>query len=69
MLTIDGVKYLVEKEVSSKLGLSIHWFRSARWKGNGPRYHKLNGKVYYKEDDVNEWFKENLVPMQSNPSV
>ncbi len=62
MLTINGEKYLVEKEASSKHGLSIHWFRCARWQRKGPPYHKLNGKVYYKETDVDGWFKENMKP-------
>ncbi|CAB4126886.1 hypothetical protein UFOVP260_49 [uncultured Caudovirales phage] len=62
MLNINGEKYLVEKEISAKYGLSIHWFRRARYEENGPVYHKLHGNVYYKEEDVIEWFKENLIP-------
>lgn len=61
-MIINGVKYLVEKELSTKYGLSVHWFRKARSKGNSPIYHKLNRKVYYKEDDVDSWFAENLIP-------
>lgn len=63
MLIIAGEKYLVEKEVSTKYGLSIHWFRKQRYSKKSPTYHKLQGKVYYKEADVDEWFKENLVPV------
>ena len=62
MLTINGEQYLVEKEVSAKYGLSIHWFRRARYDGHTPKFHRLNGKVYYTEKEVNEWFKENLIP-------
>lgn len=62
MITIAGEKYLVEKELSSKYGLSVYWFRKARYAGRTPNYHKLNGKVYYKENEVDEWFKENLKP-------
>ena len=61
MLTIDGQKYLVEKELSAKYGLSIHWFRRARYEGHTPVYHKLHGKVYYKEHEVDAWFKDNLI--------
>jgi predicted DNA-binding transcriptional regulator AlpA len=60
MLTINNEKYLVEKEMSSKYGLSVHWFRKARYTGHTPMYHKLNGKVYYKENEVDQWFKDNL---------
>ena len=63
MLTINGEKFLVEKEVSSKHGLSTHWFRKARYEKKGPKFHKLNGKVYYKENDVEEWFRDNLIKM------
>lgn len=60
MLTINGEKYLVEKEMSRLFGLSIHWFRRARYEGRSPVYHKLNGKVYYNEAEVNDWFKTNM---------
>jgi hypothetical protein len=65
MITICGETYLVEKELPSKYGLSIHWFRKARCEGKSPTYHKLNGKVYYKENQVDDWFKEHLIPIQS----
>lgn len=62
MLIVKGAKYLVEKEASAKYGLSIHWFRRARYTGHSPIFHKLHGKVYYREDQVDDWFKDNLVP-------
>lgn len=64
MLTINGEKYLVEKELSSKYGLSVHWFRRARYEGHSPIYHKLQGKVYYKENQVDDWFKENMIAVE-----
>lgn len=64
MLIIKGEKYLVEKEASQKYGLSIHWFRRARYEGHSPIYHTLNGKIYYKEDQVDQWFCENMVRHQ-----
>jgi len=60
MMTINGEKYLVEKELSAKYGLSVHWFRRARYEGKSPTYHKFRGKIYYKEDQVDQWFKENM---------
>lgn len=62
MLKVCDQKYLVEKEVSVKYGLSVHWFRKARYQGKSPIYHKLQGKVYYREDQVDDWFKNNLIP-------
>lgn len=61
MLIVDGNRYLLEKELSAKHGLSVHWFRRARYEEKSPKYHKLYGKVYYREDEVDEWLKENMV--------
>lgn len=60
MLKIANEKYLVEKELSLLCGLSVHWFRKARWEGKSPPYYKLNGKIFYKEHEVNDWFVNNL---------
>ena len=64
MLTVNGVKYFNEKQVSQRYGLSVSWFRKARYSGNSPTYHKLNGKIFYDIDNVDEWFKENLKTIQ-----
>jgi hypothetical protein len=60
-MIINGEKYLVEKELPPKYGLSIHWFRKARNEGKSPIYHKLNRKIYYKEGELDNWFKEHLI--------
>lgn len=60
MLVLNGVEYLVEKEVAAKYGLSIHWFRNARYNKHSPKYYKLNGKVLYTSDDIDNWMKEHL---------
>lgn len=62
MIKVAGVNYLMEKELANKYGLSLQWFRRARYEGKSPIYHKLHGHVYYKEDQVDDWFKENLIP-------
>lgn len=64
MLTVNGVKYVTEKEISSRYGLSVSWFRKARYSGNCPTYHKLRGKIFYDTDKVDEWFKDNLKTIQ-----
>lgn len=64
MLLLEGTQYLVEKEVSARYGLSIHWFRKARYTGNTPPYYKLNGKIYYTVDTIDKWLKEHLKPME-----
>lgn len=64
MLTIADEKYFVEKEASLKYGLSIHWFRRARYEHKGPPYHKFSSKIYYKEVEVDRWFKDNLLAVE-----
>lgn len=59
-MIIDGIKYLTEKEISSNYGLSTHWFRKNRFRNKKLPYYKLNGKVYYNETEVADWFKINL---------
>lgn len=61
MLTYNGVQYLVEKDVARRYGLSVHWFRKARYIGGGPRYFKMGEKVFYTLEDVDEYFKNHLV--------
>lgn len=60
MITIDGINYFAEKEISALYGLSVSFFRKARYAGKSPNYYKLKGKVFYTEENVNNWFKENL---------
>jgi predicted DNA-binding transcriptional regulator AlpA len=62
MIKVADEQYLAEKELTSKFGLSLQWFRRARYEGKCPRYFKLHGKFYYKEQDVVAWFKENMKP-------
>lgn len=60
MLIVDGYKYLRDKELSFRYGLSVHWFRKVRQTGKGPNYYIMNGHVYYNEEQVKDWFKNNL---------
>jgi len=61
MLNINGKKYLSEKEMSVKFGLSVHWFRKTRYSGRSPSYYKFNKKIYYSENSAEEWFKQHLI--------
>ena len=64
MLIVNGVKYIPEKEISKYFGMSVSWFRKARYAGKCPTYHTLNGKIFYDIDHVQEWFKKNLTAHQ-----
>lgn len=65
MIILNGVKYIGEKEASSKYGLSVSWFRGGRYEKCGPPFHKLRGKVYYNEGLLEKWLTDNLKLMGS----
>lgn len=54
-------KNLTEQEASEQYGMSVHWYRRARWAGDGPRYLKLSGAVLYPVSELDEFFAERLV--------
>lgn len=64
MLVINGNEYFSEKEVSNKYGLSTHWFKKSRYKTNGPKYYKLNRNIYYRLNELDEWFKSHLITIK-----
>ena len=62
-MIVDGQKYFTEKEVANSCGVSMRWVRRARISSKDFPYYKLNGRVFYKQNEVNKWLKDNLVPM------
>ncbi len=63
MIDILGVQYITEKEASYRYGYSQSWFQKFRYDGNGPTYVRLHekGKVLYPVNELDEWFRTNLV--------
>lgn len=51
---------LNESEAAEQYGLSVHWFRRARWAGGGPPYIKLKGRVLYRREDLDRFFQAKL---------
>jgi hypothetical protein len=62
-MILDGQRYFTDKEVARKYEVSVRWVRQIRYKSKDFPYYKLNGRVFYKQDEVEKWFKHNLVPM------
>ena len=60
---------LNEKEASEIYGPSVHWFRRARWKGDGPRYIKLAGSVLYPVTELNAFFEARIVKSTSETVI
>lgn len=48
-------KLLSPKELAKYLHKSKHWVERSRWDGTGPKFLKLGGHCYYREQDVVEW--------------
>jgi predicted DNA-binding transcriptional regulator AlpA len=57
-----------ETEASEMYGPSVHWFRRARWQGDGPRFIKLSGAVFYPVSELEAYFNERLVKSTSEVS-
>jgi len=62
MLELNGIKYLSDKEASSKYGYSRSWFQRQRHKKLPPPFIKIQGKgkVYYSMNELDKWFKDNI---------
>lgn len=59
-MIVDGQEYLSEKEIASICGVSVRWIHGIRYKRKDFPIYKLNGRVYFKPCEVNQWLKENL---------
>jgi len=57
---LSNTLYLNEKEASQRYGMSVSWFQRMRWKGGGPAYAKLAGKVLYPIAGTDEFFASKL---------
>lgn len=60
-MMIDGVKYVTEKAIASRCGLSVGWLRRHRYENKEIPYYTLNRKIYYNETEVDKWLKEQLL--------
>lgn len=52
---------MTTKEVATYLKISTSWLESMRCKSDGPKYHKLGGKVLYKKTAIDNWLESSLV--------
>ncbi|MBN8995164.1 MAG: helix-turn-helix domain-containing protein [Rhizobiales bacterium] len=48
-------RHLNETELSDRLRLSVRTLQRWRWKGRGPRYLKMGGRVAYRLIDITAW--------------
>lgn len=58
MLTICGVDYYSEKEMTKRYPLSKSWFEKARRTKEDIPFTKLGGRIYYPAEAIDNWFKD-----------
>lgn len=54
-MTYQRNLYLTEKEVATRLGISVRTLQKARCHGRGIRFRKFGRSVRYHEDDVRDY--------------
>lgn len=48
---------MTAKEVADRLGVPLPTVHGWRLRGTGPRYYRIGGRIFYREDDVDAWVK------------
>ena len=61
MIEMFGRKYINQKEVSKHFPFSGRWFEKARYDNKGIPYIRIGNKIMYSIDDVENWFKDNMI--------
>lgn len=41
-------------------GTTTQSWAAMRYKGTGPKYVKINGRIYYRESDLSQWIESNV---------
>ncbi len=57
---IEAKKNLTETEASEEYGMSVHWYRRARWAGNGPEFIKLGAAILYPRVNLDAFFSSRI---------
>jgi len=59
-MIINGVKYVTEKEIAARCGLTVSWLRRNRYENKELPHYILNRKVYYNETEMDKWLSEKM---------
>lgn len=64
-------RYLTERQAADVAQRSVHWFRRARWAGDGPPYIQTvkGGAVRYSERALIAWFEARTVSSTSQTKI
>jgi len=58
-----------EKQAAEFLGVSVHWMRRARWKGNGPAFCKYGSAVRYDPETLSAYRDSRIRKSTSDATV
>lgn len=61
--------YLNESEASYRYGYSRQWFQRERWKGTGPKFLKISGKILYPLEDTDKWFSTSTLKQSTSETT
>jgi hypothetical protein len=61
-MIIDGKHYVTEKEIASRYERSVQWVRKIRYDCKDFPHYELNGRILFNQEEVDNWFKNNLKP-------
>jgi hypothetical protein len=62
-MVVNGKNYITEKEIANQHGIPLKWIQNIRYSNKDFPYYKLNGRLYFNEEEVDNWFKDNLIAM------
>lgn len=50
--------YIPAKKIAEKYGFTVGQLKVMRHRKQGPVFKKINGRAYYRMDDIERWLKE-----------
>lgn len=62
---MDLRKLLPPKDAAERLGLQKRTLEHWRWKGKGPDYTRVGGRIMYDPADLDAWLEANKVRLQA----
>lgn len=52
-------RFLSNKEAADLIGRTPGWLNKARCYGNGPPFHRIGRRIFYRLPDLRKWVDEN----------
>lgn len=59
-MNLGEKRYITEKEVARNRDISVKWVQNMRYRYSDFPHYKLNGRVYFLQDEVDKWIKKHM---------